>query len=338
MRLLLRLTFLLAGLLTQAAPAASAAVLTTGFATGEKIRVVATLPDLANLAQEIGGDRVSVKALARPGQNLHAVRVKPSHLVALSKADLFLQVGLSLEHAWVPGLLQTARNRDVLPGMDGFVSAGAGYEMIEVPERVDRGVSADVHPQGNPHINLSLGGGRFMAQRVLDGLICVDPAGEASYRQGFESWCKRYDAARVRWDLLGKAVAATGQSACLYHQEFDYLLGEMGLDIAAFLEPRPGLAPTPSHLATVIQTIKEKKIPVILTAPWSNNKHCARVAKLTGAKVLELPVMVGGADNQRTWIETTDRSVRLIAEAYGVDVKATLAAAPAAAKGGQSRP
>ena len=116
MRILTPLVLVLAVLLTAGTSIASSA--------DDKIRVVATLPDLADLAREIGGDRVDVKALARPGQNLHAVRVKPSHLVALSKADLFLQVGLSLEHAWVPGLLQTARNRDVLPGMKGFVSAG----------------------------------------------------------------------------------------------------------------------------------------------------------------------------------------------------------------------
>ncbi len=305
---------------------------TASAATQKKIRVVATLPDVADLAQTIGGDAVEVKTLARPGQNLHAVRVKPSHLVALSRADLFIQVGLSLEHAWVPGLLQTARNRSVLPGTPGFISAGEGFTMIEVPVRLDRALSADVHPMGNPHINLSMDGGAHMAQRILDGLIGMAPEREAEFRGRHKAWTVRYQAARRGWDVIAKAVAGKRQHACLYHQEFDYLLGEMGLPISAFLEPRPGLAPTPSHLAKVIETVKARSIPVVLTAPWSNNKHCGRVAKLTGATVLELPVMVGGGEGQGTWIEMMDRTVRLIAAAYGVDADKELRAAAAAAK------
>lgn len=297
--------------------------------SAEKIRVVATLPDLAAIAEAIGGDRITVKALARPGQNLHAVRVKPSHLVALSKADLFIQVGLSLEHAWVPGLIQTARNRRVLPGTNGFVSAGDDYTMIEVPVRIDRSLSVDVHPQGNPHINLSLGGGPHMAERILAGLIRVDPSGKEAYQAGYRAWMTRYQAARARWDVIAKAVALKGRDACLYHQEFDYLLGEMGLTIAAFLEPRPGLAPTPSHLGKVIQIVKDKRIPTILTAPWSHNKHCKRVAKLTGASILELPVMSGGSADHATWIKMMDDVVGRVAAAYGVDVKAALSAAAA---------
>ncbi|QDV08716.1 putative periplasmic iron-binding protein precursor [Planctomycetes bacterium Poly30] len=304
----------------------------------EKLRVVATLPDLADLARAIGGERIEVETLARPGQNLHAVRVKPSHLVALSKADLFLQVGLSLEHAWVPGLIQTARNREVLPGTDGFVSAGEGFTMIEVPVTLDRGQAVDVHPLGNPHVNLSMNGGLHMAERVRDGLIRVDPEGETVYRAGFETWKRRQDEARLRWSKIAEAIAAQHREACLYHREFDYLLGELGLPIAAFLEPRPGLPPTPSHLADVIETVKTDRIPVVLTAPWSNNKNCAHVARATGASVLELPVMVGGGEGQMTWIDMMDRSIRLIAEAYGVDVEAALAEPVGADKQRASRP
>ena len=303
----------------------------------DKLEVVATLPDLADLARAIGGERVNVKTLARPGQNLHAVRVKPSHLVALSKADLFLQVGLSLEHAWVPGLLRTSRNRKVFPGTDGFVSAGDGYAMIEVPVRLDRAFSADVHPAGNPHINISLNGGPHMAQRILDGLIRVDPQGEEAYRAGFDRWMTKYGVARARWDVVSAAVAKMEGSACLYHQEFDYLLGEMGLTIATLLEPRPGLPPTPSHLAEVIQIVKHRKIPVILTAPWSNNKNCRRVSDLTGAPILELPVMVGGDAEHATWLQMMDCAVDRIAAAYGIDVKAVVAAHAEAAPVGAGK-
>ena len=326
-RTLLTFVVLIASVLGASAPSAEPALTPASITTrADKIEVVATLPDLADLARAIGGERVNVKTLARPGQNLHAVRVKPSHLVALSKADLFLQVGLSLEHAWVPGLLRTSRNRGVFPGTDGFVSAGDGYEMIEVPVRLDRAISADVHPAGNPHINISLGGGPHMAERIRDGLIRVDPKGEKAYRAGFTRWMSEYRVARARWDIISAEVAKAKASACLYHQEFDYLLGEMGISIATFLEPRPGLPPTPSHLAEVIEIVKYRKIPVILTAPWSNNKNCRRVAELTGTPILELPVMVGGDAEHSTWIQMVDRSVSRIAAAYGVDAKTVLAA------------
>lgn len=299
----------------------------------DKLKVVVTLPDLADLVEQIGGEHVDVSVLARPGQNLHAVRVKPSHLVAVSRADLFVQVGLSLEHAWVPGLLQTARNRGVLPGTDGFVSAGDGYAMIEVPERFDRAVSADVHPQGNPHINLSMGGGLHMATKVLEGLERVDPAHAKEYRASFDAWKVDYDEALVRWQAIAQEVAATKSSACLYHQEFDYLLGEMGIELAAFLEPRPGLAPTPRHLVEVVKSVREKSIPVVITAPWSNNKNVARVTKLTKTGILELPVMARGSKAHGTWINMMDDCVAKIAAAYGVDPKlATQRAVEAAAK------
>ncbi|MEZ5980655.1 MAG: zinc ABC transporter substrate-binding protein, partial [Planctomycetota bacterium] len=132
----------------------------------EKLRVVATIEDLGDLVRAIGGDRVDVTVLARPEQNLHAVRVKPSHLVAVSRADVFVQVGLALEHAWVPGLLESARNERVSPGGVGFVDAGEGFAAIDVPEHVDRSRAADVHLFGNPHVNLSPDGGPWFAERI----------------------------------------------------------------------------------------------------------------------------------------------------------------------------
>lgn len=298
----------------------------------DKLKVVATIPDLAVLTEAIGGDRVEVKTLARPGQNLHAVRVKPSHLVAVKRADVFVQMGLSLEHGWVPGLIQTANNRSVLPGQDGFVSAGEGYEMIEVPIRFDRSVSADVHPMGNPHINISLGGGPHMAKRILDGLVLNDPAHADEYRARHAKWLAEYQKVRTRWDAIAAAVAKKNASACLYHQEFDYLLGEMGLELSAFLEPRPGLAPTPKHLVQVVEIIREREIPVVLTAPWSNNKNVARVAKTTGADVLELPVMARGSEKHATWIGMIDDVVCKLARAYGVDPEAAVNEAKVAAE------
>ncbi|MCP3919892.1 MAG: zinc ABC transporter substrate-binding protein [bacterium] len=305
---------------------------------GGGTRVVATLPDLADLANRIGGDRVDVTSLARPGQNLHAVRVKPSHLVAVSRADVFLQVGLSLEHAWVPGLLETARNRDVSPGGKGFVNAGEDFETIDVPQRLDRSEAVDVHPQGNPHVNQSFEGGRYMAARILAGLERVDPGGAKAYRANHAAWLADYEAARTRWEIIATAVAAKGDSVCVYHREFDYLLRDVGLEVAISLEPKPGIAPTPAHLANVVKTCRERGVRVIVTAPWSNNKSVASVAKATGAEVLELPLVLGDGRKHASWIAMIDDTVGRLARAVGVDPDAVVrehaAKEPSAAGGG----
>lgn len=301
-------------------------------ATEDKLQVVATIPDLADLAEAIGGDHVSVATLARANQNLHAVRVKPSHLVAVSRADLFVQVGLSLEHAWVPGLLQTARNRDVLPGQPGFVDASVGFEPIEVPLRTDRSLSADVHPRGNPHINLSFEGGAHMAQRILEGLIRVDPAHRGDYEANHAAWLEDYGAALERWRIVAEAVEKRDGYACMYHSEFDYLLIALGVEITVFLEPRPGLVPTPKHLAHVVETVRRYDIPVVLTAPWSNNKNVDRVAELTGAAPLELAIMVDGEAGRTSWIGLIDDCVDRVARAYGVDPEEVVRTAEAAAR------
>jgi zinc/manganese transport system substrate-binding protein len=321
-----RLRFLLglalATALSVGAPAAAQAPL----------RVVTTLPDLADLTRRIGGARVEVKALASPGQNLHAVRVKPSHLVAVSRADVFVQVGLSLEHAWVPGLLESARNRAVAPGGAGFIDAGVGFATIDVPEVLDRSQGVDVHPQGNPHVNLSLEGGAHFAAAILAGLERVAPQHADEFRANHALWRREYERAHTRWVKVAELVRAKGAQVTVVHKELDYLLRDLGLGVAAALEPKPGLAPTPAHLATVIETMRARKVKLLVTAAWSNDKSVARVAEATGAEVLVLPLMAGGSSATETWLATIDACVDRLARAVGVDPTAIEAPASDAAK------
>lgn len=311
-----RRTFLLA--------LAAAATLSVGApaAAEAPLQVVTTLPDLADLVRRIGGAHVEVQALASPGQNLHAVRVKPSHLVAVSRADVFVQVGLSLEHAWVPGLLEAARNRAVAPGGAGFIDAGAGFATIDVPKVLDRSQGVDVHPQGNPHVNVSLTGGAHFAAAILAGLERVAPEHADEFRANHTLWQREYELAHERWVKVAGLVRATGAEVCVVHQEFDYLLRDLGLGVAAALEPKPGLAPTPAHLAKVIETLRARKVKVLVTAAWSNDKSAARVAEATGAEVLVLPLMVGGSTGAGTWIANIDVCVDRLARAVGVDPSA----------------
>ncbi len=286
----------LAALLALATPALAAA-------SGDPLRVVATIPDLADVVREIGGERVEVLAIARGKENLHAVSARPSHLVAMSKADLFVEIGRSLEIGFVPGLLEGARNERIRPGAPGFVNVSEGWETLDVPAEVSR-KAGDIHPQGNPHLNLDPRAGRHMAERVLAGLLRVDPGSKAAYQARFEAYVARLAEAEARWKA--QAAGWKGAKVLVYHQEYNYLAHAYGLEILATIESKPGIPPTPNHLARVIADMKAQGCTTILTAPWSNDHDVERVAEATGAKVVELPNQCGAVKGSETWIGMMD--------------------------------
>jgi ABC-type Zn uptake system ZnuABC Zn-binding protein ZnuA len=268
-------------------------------AAGEPLRVVATLPDLADVAARIGGERVQVQSLTRGRENLHHVVARPSHLVALSRADVLVQVGLSLEMAFLPGLLENAGNPRIRPGRPGFVNVSAGYAPIGVPERVSR-QDGDVHPDGNPHINLDPAAGRHIAERILAGLVAVDPEGRAGYEERAALYRREVEAAEARWSAA--AQAWSGRKIVTYHKEYDYLAARYGLAIVGTVESKPGIPPTPGHVAGLVRAMKAQGVTTILTASWSNGREVGEIARATGATVVELPNQGGGLAGTETWI------------------------------------
>ncbi len=277
------------------------------------LRVVATLPDLADIVKAIGGDRVEVSAIARGKENTHAVPVKPSHLVAMSKADLFVQIGLSLESSYVPGLLENARNPAIRPGSPGFLNVSEGWTALDVPANLSR-AQGDVHPHGNPHMNVDPRAGRHIADAVLAALERIDPAGAEEYRSRRAEYGKLLDEAEKRW--AEAANGWSGQKVVVYHGEFDYLAAAYGFSIAGRIEPKPGIPPTPNHVAQLIDQMKSEGVHVILTAIWSNNATVARIAEATGAVVVELPNMCGGLPGTETWIGMMDAIHERLAGAF----------------------
>ncbi len=278
------------------------------------LRVVTTLPDLADITRRIGGDRVEVTALTKGRENLHHVSARPSHLVALSRADVLVQVGLSLEMGFLPGLLENANNPKIRPGMPGFVNVSVGWDPLNGPTVVTR-KDGDVHPDGNPHLNLDPRGGRQMAARILAGLVAVDPAGKAAYEARAAEYGQELDAAEARWDAAAKTWA--GRRIVTYHMEYDYLARRYGLEIVGTIESKPGIPPTPGHVAQLVAKMKAADARVILTAPWSNSGEVERIAEATVAKVVELPNQCGGIDRTDTWIAMMDLMHERLAQAFG---------------------
>lgn len=284
---------------------------------GERLRCVASIPDLADLLREIGGERVEVTSLARGPENLHAFVARPSHLVAVAKADALFQIGLSLEMAFVPGLIEGSRNFKVFPDAAGFINCSEGWEAIQVPVVLTR-QAGDIHPQGNPHLNIDPRAGRFLAARILTALSTLRPESKPYFEARHANYLERLAVAEKRWAEIG--VHFKDRKLVEYHQEYDYFVSHYGLQRVANLEVKPGIPPTPNHLASVIEVMKTQACDVIVTAPWSNNNFVERVAEATGAKVVVLPSACSGVEGTETWIKMMDTVHERLARAFGTPI------------------
>ncbi|MEZ5974581.1 MAG: metal ABC transporter substrate-binding protein [Planctomycetota bacterium] len=284
----------------------------------DKLKVVTTLPDLADLAQIVGGDQVDVTAICKGTENVHAVRLKPSHVVATSKCDCFVQMGLSLEHAWVPGLLKTARNPRLEPGKPGLVTATAGFAALDVPESLSRKEGVDLHPEGNPHVNLDPTAGRHMARQIHASLCALRPEAKAKFDANLKAFETASTEAEARWKAL--AGELKGRPAVVYHSEFTYLLRSLGVEVIATIEPKPGVPPTPGHLAEVLATVQKRAEagqPIaVLTAAWSQGSAVDRVAE--ASPVCKKVVLASMAAEGTSWLANMEALHRKLAQAYGV--------------------
>ncbi|MFT4648844.1 MAG: zinc/manganese transport system substrate-binding protein [Glaciecola sp.] len=290
----------------------------------DPLKAVTTLPDIAGLVATIGGDQVQVKAICKGTENVHAVRLKPSHVVMTSRCDLFFQVGLSLEHAWVPGLIKTSRNRKIQAGQPGLVTLSQGLAVLNVPASLSRREGADLHPEGNPHVNLAHNAGRHMAAIIRDTLTRMRPEKKADFERRFKAFESQSLKAEARWAKLASALQ--GRKVIVYHTEFTYLLNNLGLKVIATIEPKPGVPPTPRHLTEVIQTARKNPGVVILTAAWSNNRAVDRVVDAGKGKKLVLASM---ARTDQSWLQSMEAMHVALAKAFEVpygmeaEVKAT---------------
>jgi zinc/manganese transport system substrate-binding protein len=316
MKTLTLIALLVSGLLSGTSAASSSA---PSAPRADKLNVVATVPDLAWFAEQIGGDRVEVKSLAKGTENMHSLTVRPRTIVAMSKADVLLEMGLSLESTWLPELVLTSRNRKIRAGDPGRVTCSTGWEAMHVPSSLSR-QGGDLHPDGNPHFALSPLAGTTIAENVYKGLVLNDPAGEQEFKKRYDSLTERLAKAAKRWARYQQlfADAEGSKKVVVYHMEFDYMLSYLGLETEIAIEPKPGVPPTPSHLAKVIQAMRDQGIRVVMTASWSRSKQVTMVASKVNAEVLELPTMVKGAEWAGDWIALIDGSLERMRIGFGL--------------------
>jgi zinc/manganese transport system substrate-binding protein len=296
--------------------AAAALIATTGAALPfvAKISVVATTPDLAALAKAIGGDAVDVKALAKPTEDPHFVDAKPSHIVTLNRADVLIEGGAELELGWLPPLLASARNGKIAAGAAGRIVASQGIRMVEVPLTFDRS-RGDVHALGNPHFLIDPLNAKIVAAQIADHFSQVAPQSADVFKANRDKFNATLDAKLAEWQK--QLAPFRGAKIVTYHRDFVYFAQRFGLEILETLEPKPGIAPSPAHVAKVITAMQANKGHVILVQPYQNRKTAETVARQTGAVVLEMPQQPGAVKNVSNYFEMMDYLVNTLANALG---------------------
>lgn len=278
----------------------------------EKIRVVATLPVFAELVKAVGGDRVEVTAIATPLQDPHFVDARPSYILAAGEAQLFVTAGMDLEVGWEPLIREGSRNAAIQIGGPGYVDASAHVRKLGVPTgRVDRS-RGDVHPFGNPHYWLDPLNAVPLTADIALALSRVDPANAGVYNDRRRDFLAELERRMATWrsrmaPLDGRAVAA-------YHESWEYFARRFGLEIVGTLEPKPGIPPSPSHLARLMDRMAARDVRLILKEPYYEDENPALVAREIDARVVELP---NQPQSGQDYLDFMDSLVDRVARAAG---------------------
>jgi zinc/manganese transport system substrate-binding protein len=277
------------------------------------VRVVSSIQDFASIADSVGGKRVETFALSRGYQDPHFVEPKPSFILKLSKADLLIVAGLDLEVGYLPPLLDQSRNGKIRPGSPGYLDASIGCDILERPTGVVTRAMGDVHPFGNPHYWLDPNNGRVIARAIAAKLSEIDPTGAADYRANLAAFETKLADAEKRWEAALGPFAGT--EIVTYHNSWPNFLKRFQLKAAGYIEPKPGIPPSPSHTVEIINLMNTRKIGVILMEPYFDERTPRSVAQKTGATLLRFIPSVGGVPDARDYIALFDYDVKILADA-----------------------
>jgi zinc/manganese transport system substrate-binding protein len=280
---------------------------------GAALNVVASTEDLADLTRQVGGDRVKVESISRGYQDPHFVEAKPSFILKLAKAELLVAVGRELEIGWLPPLVQQSRNARIQVGADGYLDASLTAKILEIPTTQITRAMGDVHPLGNPHYWLDPGNGRRVAKAIVDKLSRMAPADAAYFASRYADFDERLAEAEKRWDAL--MAPYKGLKVVTYHRSWPNFTDRFGLDVIGYVEPRPGIPPSPGHTIDLIAEMKRQNVKILLVEPYFDLKTPQSIGRETGAKVLVMPPSVGGEKEITDYISLFDYDLKLLVAA-----------------------
>lgn len=279
----------------------------------KKLQVVTTLPDLAYLATEIGGDHVEAFSIATGFQNPHFVDPKPSYILKLTRADMFITIGLDLEIGWVPPLLTSSRNPTIQPGGDGYVDASTNVPLLEIPSSVSR-EEGDIHVFGNPHYWLDPERVLIIAENISNALKRLAPSNTSEFDSNLSEFRSRMESKMVEW--RERMAPYRGAHIIAYHNQWPYFEEAFGLDIADFLEPKPGIPPTPSQLALIIRHMQADDLKVLIIAPYFKADAAEMVVGRVNGVVVPLASSVGAFDGIDSIFDLFDYNVDVMINAF----------------------
>ena len=285
------------------------------------IKVITSTEDLAALVREIGGDKVTVESLAKGYQDPHFVEAKPSFVLRLNAADLLVVVGRELEQGWLPPLITQSRNAKIQPGSANYLDASTTAKILDIPTGQITRAMGDVHPLGNPHYWLDPENGRRVAKAIQDKLTALSPNDAAYFAQRAGDFDKRLSDGEKRWQAA--MAPYKGLKVVTYHRSWPNFADTFGLDVIGYVEPKPGIPPSPAHQLTLTEEMKRQGIKIILVEPYFDLQTPNKIARDTGAKVLVMPPSVGGVKEVQTYLQLFDYDVNLLVGA----IKETGAAA-----------
>jgi len=278
-----------------------------------KLNVVCTTPDLASLAEAVGGKQIELTTLARPTEDPHFVDAKPTFIVKLNRADALIEGGAQLETGWLSSLLTGARNSKLALDAPGYIRGNDGVQMLEVPKELDRS-KGDIHAAGNPHYLVDPENAKVVARHIAEAFCKLDAPNCADYQANLKMFLEQLDAKLVAWQK--QLAPFNGEQIVAYHNSWAYFARRFGLKIDLLLEPKPGIPPSPAHLASVISKMKAAKVHVILVDPYLNRRTAETVARNTDATVVDVAQFPGGVKGTEAgYIALMDYLVNSLAKA-----------------------
>ncbi len=279
-----------------------------------KLNVVASTTDMGALAEEVGGDRVSVQSIARGYQDPHFVEAKPSFLLLLKKADLLVVVGLELEIGWLPPLITQSGNPKVQVGSSGYLDASRFAQIMEIPTTTVTRAMGDVHPLGNPHYWLDPENGRRIAQGIANKFAEMRPQDAAYFQQRYQAFDQKVKQAEQGWEAQMQPFR--GRKVVTYHNSWPNFARRFGLNVVGYVEPRPGIPPSPGHTVELIAQMKRENIKIIMVEPYFDLRTPNSIASATGGKVVVMLPSVGGEKQATDYFKLFDYDIKLLTDAF----------------------
>ncbi len=277
------------------------------------IKIMTTTQDMASIVAEVGGDKVTVESIAKGYQDPHFVEAKPSFIIKLHSADLLIVVGREMEIAWLPPLITQSRNPKIQPGGAGYLDASLTAKILEIPTGQITRAMGDVHSSGNPHYWLGPDNGRRIAREIQKKLAEISPGDAAYFAQRYADFDRRLAEAEKRWHAA--MAPYKGIKVVTYHRSWPNFTDAFGLNVIGYVEPKPGIPPSPSHTLELIQEMKRQQVKVIMIEPYFDRKTPDAIARQTGAQVIVLAPSVGGFKEVTDYFKLFDYDVDLVVSA-----------------------